>query len=115
MKYDMNEYKDKLASLNLVQEKYIPYMAGWVKHFLVLGNPDAAVFADILSREGREDWQIRQALDAVKIYRGIYPEDSTRIETNSVEPMQIMRDSLKVRHYARSTEKAYLQWCAHAG
>ncbi|NOQ22355.1 MAG: integron integrase [Candidatus Aegiribacteria sp.] len=112
MKYDMNEYKDKLASLNLVQENHIPYMAGWVKHFLVLGNPDDAVFADILSREGREDWQIRQALDAVKIYRGIYPEDSTAIETNSTEPMQIMRDSLKVRHYARSTEKTYLQWCS---
>jgi len=26
--------------------------------------------------------------------------------------MQIMRDSLKVRHYARSTVKTYLQWCS---
>ncbi|MCD4849158.1 MAG: hypothetical protein K8R76_13330 [Candidatus Aegiribacteria sp.] len=73
MKYDMNEYRDKLSSLNMVQENHIPYMTGWVKHFLVLGNPDDAEFADILCREGREDWQIRQALDAVKIYRGMYP------------------------------------------
>jgi hypothetical protein len=96
MKYDMNEYRDKLSSLNLVQENHIPYMTGWVKHYLALGNPDDAVFADILYREGREDWQIRQALDAVKIYRGLYPEDSATVKENSAEHLQIMRDSLKV-------------------
>ncbi len=58
MKYDMNEYKDKLSSLNLVQENHIRYMVGWVKHFIILGNPDDAEYADILSREGREDLQI---------------------------------------------------------
>ena len=26
MKYDMNEYKDKLSTLNMVQEDHIPYM-----------------------------------------------------------------------------------------
>ncbi|MCK4505750.1 MAG: hypothetical protein KAW14_09045 [Candidatus Aegiribacteria sp.] len=95
-KYDMNEYRNKLSSLNLVQENHIPYMTGWVKHYLALGNPDDAVFADILYREGREDWQIRQALDAVKIYRGLYPEDSATVKENSAEHLQIMRDSLKV-------------------
>ena len=76
MKYDLNEYKEKLSFLNIVQENHIQYMVGWVKHIIILGNPDDAVSADILCREGREDWQIRQALDAVKIYRGMYPEYS---------------------------------------
>ncbi len=112
MKYDLSEYKDRLSTLNMVQENHIPYMTGRVKHFLVLRNPDDAVFADILSREGREDWQIRQALDSVKIYRGMYPEESAEIEENSPESLRIMRDSLKVRHYARSTQKSYMQWCS---
>ena len=76
----MSEYKDKLSSINLLRENHIPYMVGLVKHFLVLGDPDDAAFADILYREGRKDWQIRKALDAVKIYRGIYPEDSATIK-----------------------------------
>jgi hypothetical protein len=41
-------------------------MVGWVEHFLVLGDPDDAAFADILYREGRKDWQIGKTLDAVK-------------------------------------------------
>ena len=61
----MSEYTDKLSTLNMIQVNHIPYMTGWVRHFLALGNPDDALFAEILSREGREDWQIRQALDAV--------------------------------------------------
>ncbi len=30
MKYHLNEYHSNLAALNMVQEKYIPYMLGWV-------------------------------------------------------------------------------------
>ena len=34
MKYDLNEYNEYLSSLNLVRENYIPYMNGWVRHYL---------------------------------------------------------------------------------
>lgn len=43
-------------------------MVWWVKHFLSKGKPEEAMYADILEKEGRKDWQIRQALEAVKIY-----------------------------------------------
>ena len=44
-------------------------MVLWVREFLFLENPDDTVFvADSLEREGRHDWQIRQALEAVKLY-----------------------------------------------
>lgn len=112
MKYDLSEYKDKLSSLNLVQENHIPYMVGWVKHFITLGKPSEAEFADTLSIEGREDWQIRQALDAVKIYRSMLPEKVNTEEEKADNPLGIMRDSLRVRHYAKSTEKSYMQWCS---
>ena len=36
------------------------------------GRPEDAVFSDILERNGREGWQIRQALDAVRIYNSMF-------------------------------------------
>ena len=27
------EFKDRLTSLNMLRENYIPYMISWVKHF----------------------------------------------------------------------------------
>ena len=36
MKKDMNEYKDRLSSLNMVQESHIPYMVGCVNTLLFL-------------------------------------------------------------------------------
>jgi len=42
----------------------------------------------------------------------MYPEESAEIEEISPESLRIMRDSLKVRHYARSTQKSYMQWCS---
>ena len=65
MMYDLKLYNDYLSSLKLVQEREIPYMNGWVKHYLHLGKPVNAEFAEILSKEGREAWQIRQAITAV--------------------------------------------------
>ncbi len=110
MKYDLDEYNEYLSSLNLVLEKHIPYMNGWVKHFLHLGQPTSADFADILEKEGREDWQVRQALDAVKIFNEVYPGDNSEVMRKTENPLKIMRENLRIRHYARSTEKAYLQW-----
>ena len=57
MKYDLNEYNEYLSSLNLVRENHIPYMNGWVKHYLFLKQPSDAEYADILSREGRKDFR----------------------------------------------------------
>ncbi|MCD4776899.1 MAG: integron integrase [Candidatus Aegiribacteria sp.] len=110
MKYDLTEYNEHLASLNLVRENHIPYMSGWVKHFLFLGRPSDSEYADILTKEGRKDWQIRQALDAVKIFREVYPENTTESLEKAGTPLKVMKESLRIRHYARSTEKAYLNW-----
>ena len=74
MKYDLSVYDKHLSSHKLVREHEIPYMNGWVRHYLLLGKPIEADFANILAEEGREDWQIRQALNAVQILKQVFLE-----------------------------------------
>jgi len=38
MKYDLSVYDKHLSSHKLVREHEIPYMNGWVRHYLLLGN-----------------------------------------------------------------------------
>ena len=112
MIHKLSIYQQELKDKGLVREDIIRYMVLWVQRFLSLGQPDDAVFADSLEREGRQDWQIRQALDAVKIFRSIHPDvNSIREISQSLDPLNELRDCLRVRHYAKSTEKAYLHWC----
>ncbi|MCK4807355.1 MAG: hypothetical protein KAT09_06900 [Candidatus Aegiribacteria sp.] len=33
----------------------VPYMVWWVKHFLSVGQPEEAMYADILEKEGRNE------------------------------------------------------------
>ncbi|NLP04594.1 integron integrase [Candidatus Fermentibacteria bacterium] len=66
-----------------------------------------------LEREGKEPWQIRQALDAVKIYLQVFPEEAEPDEHGSFEgdPAGRLTDALRIRHYSPSTEKTYAGWC----
>ena len=111
MIHELSMYQQEFKDKGLVREDKIRYMVLWVQRFFSLGQPDDAVFADSLEREGRQDWQIRQALDAVKMFRSIHPDvNSIRETSQSLYPLDELRDCLRVRHYARSTEKAYLHW-----
>ncbi len=109
MSNDLNDYEDKLKTMNIAKENQIPFMVNWVRKYIQLGSPEEAEYADILLREGREDWQIRQALDSVRLYcgTGIGKQENSCID----EPLHIMREKLSIRHYAESTKKTYLGWC----
>jgi len=112
MIHKLSIYQQELKDKGLVREDRIRYMVLWVREFLSMGQPDDAVFADSLEREGRQDWQIRQALDAVKMYHSMHPEvNSIRERSQSLNALDELRNCLRVRHYARSTEKSYLHWC----
>ncbi|MCK5115576.1 MAG: phage integrase N-terminal SAM-like domain-containing protein [Candidatus Aegiribacteria sp.] len=76
-----------------------------------LDHPDEASYSYLLSKEGKHDWQIRQALDAVKLYQQFSPTKEKDIEeSDHVDPIEIMIKKLRVRHYARSTVKSYSSW-----
>ncbi len=110
MKYDLSIYDKHLSSHKLVREHEIPYMNGWVRHYLLLGKPIEADFANILAEEEREDWQIRQALNAVQIFKQVFPEKATVLCEDIKEPLEDLRRSLKIRHYSRATQKIYTGW-----
>ena len=44
-----------MSEKNLVKRNQVPYMVWWVKHFLSMGKPEEAMYADILEKEGRKD------------------------------------------------------------
>ncbi len=63
MMHKLSIYQQELKNKSIVREDKIRYMVMWVGEFLAFGQPDSAVFADSLEREGRQGWQIRQDLD----------------------------------------------------
>ncbi len=108
----LKQYESELIDKELVRQNQVPYMVGWVRHFLFLGNPEEAVYADILEKEGKEGWQIRQALEAVKMYCSSCPCCMEEPVGFDLVPLNEMRNKLRIKHYARSTEKSYIQWCS---
>ncbi|SHF28992.1 integron integrase [Desulfacinum infernum DSM 9756] len=70
-------------------------------------------------RPGVKAWQIEQAGDAIGIYRYQYRgvsghKDGTRknvvIPGGDEKLLDRLREVIRLRHYAKSTEKSYLQW-----
>lgn len=104
-------FEEYLQSLKLVREKQVPFMLWWVRHYRALGRPGEHEYADALEKEGRKDWQIRQALDAVKLYsRFAGVEEGNEAVSVSSDPVAALVDALRVRHYSRSTVKTYSGW-----
>jgi hypothetical protein len=70
-------------------------------------------------RAGVKPWQIQQAADAIRIYRYQYRDDSGKKEdkprrvgiSGSDETLlDRLLEVIRLRHYAKSTEKTYLHW-----
>lgn len=108
----LEEFKQQLQERKLVNENQIPYMLWWVKHYIQLSRPDENLYSEILEKENKKDWQIRQALDSVKLYRRLADKGIKTDTSLSEDPISSLRRKLKVRHYAHSTVKTYTQWCS---
>lgn len=63
----MNEcligFEEHVKRLGVFQDRQVPFVVFWVKRFLESGMPDDDSFSSLLSASGKQDWQIRQALD----------------------------------------------------
>lgn len=132
---DLKAFEDFMGSRSLVQKKYQTYYLAWVRRFLQaeftvdeLSNGDRiACFADQLARDDSvEEWQLRQATDAVTLYLNVYlPEVNGERPTleematiavpagvpeEAIEAGRKMRELLRMRHYAYRTEQTYMEW-----
>ena len=136
----MAEYKAYLERRRLTKAQYIPYFVNWVRQFLAFAKEHHGktfdevygLFGETLGKNSHiADWQIRQALDAVRIYGYQFREISLSVQSNDNDlayPLkpevitQRLREIIRLRHYSYRTEKTYVSWtkrfltyCLHTG
>ena len=121
-------YSNFLREKKLAMPKHQPHLVRWVREFLLFAKKGGDhtfeqtldLFLTALGqRAGVKPWQIQQAADAIRIYRYQYRDDSAKNEgrpkgvavSGSDESLlDRLLEVLRLRHYARSTEKTYLHW-----
>jgi len=121
-------YASFLRERMLAPLKHQPYLVRWVQEFLLFAEQRRGYtfeqtlelfLAALGERVGIKPWQIQQAADALRIYRYQYRADASRAEearptptTAGTDERQLARlqEVIRLRHYANSTEKAYLNW-----
>ena len=106
----MTAFIERLKSHRLVSLNQLPYFVHWVKLFLASGCSTENEFSLLLENKGKEDWQIRQALDAVKLYRNHIGFDG-KVFVEIEDPLPVLLKKLQVRHYSKKTVKSYNYWC----
>ncbi len=105
------EFERLLREKNLVQLRHLSFFVHWVERYLRQGFSSELEYGSALEQEGRQPWQIRQALDAVKLYLQLFPGENTDTAPPASDPLDKLVDCLRIRHYSYNTEKTYLQWC----
>lgn len=121
-------YSNFLREKKLALPKHQPHLVRWVRQFLLFARKHSDytfeqtldLFLTALNqRAGVKPWQIQQAADAIRIYRYQYRDDSGKKEdkprrvgiSGSDETLlDRLREVIRLRHYAKSTEKTYLHW-----
>ncbi|MEM3421927.1 MAG: integron integrase [Candidatus Hadarchaeum sp.] len=136
----LEPFEAYLAKRQLVPERQRPYLVRWVRLFLQGPGGDKGLspadqkklFQDALDKDRRlEDWQRRQAMQAVELYldqflpwsraktleKDLFREmegKEFRVshpgEAGRSLNVQRMRELLRIRHYSYRTEQSYLHW-----
>ncbi len=126
----MEGFGDYLSSKAYIQDKYVPYYLKWVSHcYSFFEQPDSRLLtSDQIQSylnhisQTREDWQVKQAEAAMRLY-GYYLSSGSNASADAgmASPLtstrdlwateeRKFRDALRLRHRSYSTEKTYLSW-----
>ena len=120
-------YAKFLQDKNLSLDKHQPYLVRWVREFLLFARAHGGYtfeqtldlfLADVGGRVGTKPWQLQQASDAIRIYRYQYrgakagdgDSPTAQAFVDDAARLERLREVIRLRHYARSTEKTYLHW-----
>ena len=127
------EFQKFIAERKLAPENQISFYAYWVSRFLQFSNTRQdkpldlriQMFLDALKEDKKlEDWQFTQADNAVKLYiHHFLPAagDTAILSPNLPITPEIkfpndnkvrekIREALRIKHYAYSTERTYIEW-----
>jgi hypothetical protein len=124
------EFQSFLSSRKLAPEKNISFYAYWAWKFLAFCNtqtePDVSVaLAEFLQSlkadQSLADWQIKQAEEAVRLYRAHFKGDinpksegdelAGRDEFNTGHLIEETKRLIRLKHYSYSTERTYIDTC----
>ena len=124
----LQQFGEFLLRGRLVREKAAPHCVRWVRRFLTRPASDEPLadqtrrFCEDLERDGGQDWQVRQAEQALRIYFVNFlrrkdwqrrPASSVVGEQGRANPLAALdelRRRLRTRHYAYRTERSYADW-----
>jgi len=121
----MKGFRDFLRARNLVPEDKVVYYQGWVSKFTALFGEELSqgITGDLLDAFGRhlnkrfEEWQIKQAKEAVRLYGYYKAAELKRQEAKDRKydddwkrAAEEMQRILRLKHRALSTERSYLGW-----
>jgi integron integrase len=126
------DFQKLLAERRLVPEKHIPFYARWAHRFVQFRKAAGETlppfeiglqnFLKHISLQTEiQEWQLRQAENAVRLYAGHFGGEEGANGASaaagqgpihkSLEALsEKMREAIRVRHYAYSTEQAYMDW-----
>src|SRR4030043_922786 len=121
----MEQFKSYLITSKLTDEKKAGFYLSWVTRFFEFSNknPEDSVtqqeierFLRYLSRN-REDWQVKQASDAIQLYQYYKERKKTEKIKESLELnaqwkliAESMHKILRLMHRSYRTEQAYIGW-----
>jgi integrase len=125
----LQQFGEFLLKRQLVREKAAPYFVRWVRRFLSRPASDEPLadqvrrFCDDLERNGgAEDWQVRQAEHALRIYFVNFLERTDwhrrpsscvvdeQGRTSPLAALEQLRLRVRTRHYSYRTECTYADW-----
>ncbi len=127
------DFQKYLVANNFSPEKNAPFYALWASKFLSFCNgidpvnrkTDIAVpqfLSNLQKKQQTTDWQLSQAETAVKLYiyhymkgdvSSILPEPSSNRQEFNFDLKEIInktKEIIRIKHYAYSTEKSYVDW-----
>jgi len=127
---DLQPFENFIRERNLVDETHRSYYIRWVLRFLraefdrdhLTATDLLQCFSDQLARDDSvQDWQLRQAMQAVELYLNVYlpmktgdhkPDCAERelLLSDDQQAMRKMKELLKLRHYSPKTYKTYTGW-----
>lgn len=122
----LQQFGEFLLRARVVREGAAPHCVRWVRRFLTRPASNepladqARRFCEELARSGRcQDWQVRQAEQAVRIYFVNFLERTdwrcgpAAAEQGRSDPLAVLeelRRRLRLRHYSYRTECSYADW-----
>ena len=114
---------DDLFKVYNYHPKVIPHMSRWLEYYLKHAKYNNLNPLDDNSLDSYykylemqfEPWQVKQAIEAAKIY--IYSKSQQEQNFNTNDSKQVWKklhsiglEVLRIKHYSRSTEKTYVGW-----